>query len=86
MSEKSVQIPLSLFYQTIDVLECLEINPSDPSHVSHLNSVLSAFQKKKQSIDLRKSYTKILFAQNDDERFDARMKYLYDKRKFYHGR
>ena len=78
---KNVQIPLSLFHQTIDLLECINLGESDPFLSCYLYSVLSALLKKKQSLDLRNSYAKIIFSQNDDERFDARMSYLFQKRK-----
>jgi hypothetical protein len=38
-----------------------------------------ALATKKQSIELRDAYAKILYADNEDERHEARIRYLRDK-------
>jgi hypothetical protein len=84
MSE-NVQIPLSLFNQTIDLLVCIDVGEYDAVIFCYYQTVLSAFLRKRQSLDLRKSYAKIIFAKDEDERFDARINYLCEKRHFSDG-
>lgn len=80
---ENVKISLSLLNQAIDLLDHIDVSSYDPTIVSEYDIVLSAFLKKKQSLDLRQSYTKIIFAENEDKRFDARMQYLKLKRDIY---
>jgi phosphotransacetylase len=42
--------------------------------------VYYALLKKRQSLELRDAYAKIVFAENEDERHTARMHYLQQKR------
>jgi len=85
MMIENVKIPLSLFYQTISLLDNIRRSGCDQSIVPEYESVLTAFLKKKQSLDLRDSYAKIISAQDEDQRWEARMNYLYDKRKYLNG-
>ncbi|MCL2034181.1 MAG: hypothetical protein FWG94_05560 [Oscillospiraceae bacterium] len=80
MPEKTVQIPLSIFLQTIDFLENLDLRVPQPALFDTHRDILSAYLAKKQRMDLRKSYSGIIFAGNDDERWEARMDYLQKKR------
>jgi len=80
MSE-NVKIPLPLLDKTIELLEWIDIIDYEPSFSVLHDYVLSAFKIKKQKLDLRQTYANIIFADNDDERFDARMSYLQEKRK-----
>ena len=77
---ENVKIPLSLLNQTIDLLECIDVANFDPILLCYHKIVLSAFLKKKQSVELRKSYAKIIFADNEDKQWEARMNYLQKKR------
>lgn len=78
--DKNVSIPLSLFFRVIELLEYLDV----PEYTTHFrqdyDDILYALLKKKQSIELREAYAKIVYAENDDDRFDARMRYLQQKR------
>jgi len=81
---KNVMIPLSLMEQTIDLLESIEGHSLDyPISCLH-ELVLSAFYEKSRKMDLRESYAGIIFAGDDEQRHDARMKYLFDKRDIKH--
>lgn len=77
---KTVQIPLSLFFATIDLLERIDTHMAQPALFAPQQYILSAFRKKRQRLELRKSYADIVLAQNDDERWVARMDYLQKKR------
>ena len=79
MSE-NVKIPLPLLDKTIELLEWIDVNDFEPSFSVLHDYVLSAFRIKKQKLDLRQTYAKIIFADNEDDRFDARMDYLQKKR------
>jgi len=85
MMIENVKIPLSLFYQTISLLDNIRRSGCARSIVPEYESVLTAFLKKKQSLDLRDSYAKIISAQDEDQRWEASMNYLYDKRKYLNG-
>ena len=76
MAEKTVQIPVSLFFETIDLIERIDTHMAQPSLFEPQQSVLSAFLRKRRRLELRKSYSDIIFAQSDDDRCEARMSYL----------
>lgn len=75
----SVKISIGMFNQTIDLLESFDTHDLDPVLVCYHKYVLSSFLDKRKLLDLRKSYSKIVSAQDEDERFEARMMYLYEK-------
>lgn len=78
-----MKIPLSLLYQATDLLEYIRLpalSVYDEAVICDYECVLSASRKKKRSLDLRKSYARIIFSEDDDERFEARMRYLQEKR------
>jgi len=76
----NVKIPLHLLYQTIYLLECLDCGIYDQSVQIDYNNVLLALNKKKEALELRESYSRIVRADNDDSRHTARMQYLERKR------
>jgi len=84
MSE-NVKIPLTLLNQAIDLLEYIDISKYEHPIPMEYENVLSAFRKKKQSLALRQTYAKVIFAEDEDARFDARMKYLQEKRNISDG-
>ena len=79
MAEKTVQIPVALFFETIDLLERIDTHMAQPALFAPQQYILSAFLKKKQRLLLRKAYSDIISAKNEDERFGARMCYLFQK-------
>jgi len=78
--ERNVKIPLSLLSQSIDLLEHWNLDGYDPAILCDYDAVYMAFLKKRQSIELREAYAKIIFAQDEKDRFEARMRYLQLKR------
>ena len=78
--DKNIRIPLSLFNRILEMLEYWDV----PEYASHFRqdyeAVLSALRKKKQAMELRDTYAKIINADDDDTRHDARMQYLQQKR------
>ena len=79
MAEKTVQIPVTLFFETIDLLERIDTHMAQPALFAPQQYILSAFLKKRQRLQLRSAYSEIIFAGNDDERWQARMEYLQKK-------
>ena len=82
---QNVKIPLSLLNQTIYILEHIDVTDYQHPFPLEYEDLLSAFQKKKQSLNLRQIYAKIIFAEDEDKRFDARMEYLREKRDILDG-
>ena len=78
--DRNVKIPLSLLSQTIVLLEHWDLDGYEPAILCDYDIVYMAFLKKRQSLDLRDAYSKIIFAQDEDARFEARMRYLQQKR------
>lgn len=77
---KNVKIPLSLLSQTISLLEHLDMSDYDYSIQMDYDNILYAFLKKQQSLELREAYANIIFAEDENTRFEARMRYLQQKR------
>jgi hypothetical protein len=77
----NVKIPLELFSHTLDLLERLDGNAWDEWMFEFHAHVLGKFRKKAQSLDLRASYTRMLFAPNEETRTAARLDYLARKRR-----
>lgn len=77
---KDVKIPLSLFSQMISLLECWNLDGYDPAILCDYDNVYTALLKKRRSLELRETYSKIISAKDEDTRFEARMQYLHEKR------
>ena len=78
--DKNITIPFSLFTRIIEFLEFIDVPEYSSHHVQEYDSILYALLKKKQSIELRDAYARIVYAKNEDDRHDARMQYLHQKR------
>jgi len=66
--------------QIISFLEHLDMSEYDPAIQYDYENVYMAFLKKRQSIELREAYAQIIFTADENARFDARMRYLKNKR------
>jgi len=77
----NVKIPLPLLTQTIELLENWNLANYDPSVQYDYDRVYHALLKKRQSLDLREAYARIVLADNEDARQTARMNYLQQKRR-----
>jgi len=76
----NVKIPIALMAQTINLLEHWDVSEYDPALQEDFDNVYFAFIKKRQSLELRDAYAKIIFAENNDDRIQARLHYLQNKR------
>ena len=75
----SVLIPLSIFKQILDVLECCDVFRSGLSVQIQHNDVLCALRAKQDCLELRDTYSNIVHAKNDDQRNFACEQYLKHK-------
>ena len=85
MIYENIKIPLSLLEQAIELLEYIDVSIYDEPIPWEYEIVLSAFRKKRRQLELRRAYAEIIFAPNEDKRFDARMRYLQKKRHITDG-
>ena len=76
----SIKIPLALLTEAIYLLEHLDVSHYDCVIRDCYDEVYIAFLKKAQSIELRDAYARIIHAKDEDERNDARLRYLSLKR------
>jgi len=76
---KNVLIPLTLLEQIRELLECWDISKYDYSVRDDYYSIIWELDRKMDKLELRKAYTKILYAKNENARHDARMQYLWQK-------
>ena len=76
---KKVQIPLELFKKIIAFMECCDITDCDPDLQDLYRYVFSGLIDKRDSMELRDAYAKVVFADGDDQRKQARIAYLEQK-------
>jgi len=77
---KNILIPLSLFEKIIGLLEHWDVSDYDYFIRYDYHDVLEELVWKKQKIELRDAYVKIIDADNQDAKDDARIEYLRKKR------
>jgi hypothetical protein len=77
---KNINIPYQLFSKMIDLLDYWDIYEYSAYTQEMYYDVLFALLKKQQNIELRQAYANIINAESDEERHDARMNYLFEKR------
>ena len=80
-NKKNVLIPVSLVKQIIELLGGLDASNLDRAIRDGRMDVLQALNIKMHKLDMRDAYSKIIAADNDDRRHDARMEYLWQKRR-----
>jgi len=77
--QRNIQIPLVLFKKIIELLEYWDVSGYDLTIQSEHHAVLCALRTKQSSLDLRKAYSQIIYAKDEDQRDEARMRYLRQK-------
>ena len=75
---KNIMIPMSLLESIIEFLDELDLSECHELRYEYCH-ILWALKVKKQKIELRDAYAKILSAADEDDRHDARMQYLQQK-------
>jgi len=81
--EKNVLIPVSLVPRIIEMLGYLEITRFDPDTRDDYYDIMHSLSAKMRKLDLRDAYAKIITADNEDSRHDARINYLWKKGQLY---
>ena len=79
---QNVMIPLSLLDRIIELLQELDLSEHHTLSLEY-GEILWALRVKKQKIELHDAYFKILSAVEQDDRHDARMQYLQQKRQLH---
>jgi hypothetical protein len=82
MKSKNILIPLDLMMKTAELLTNWDISSYDYAIQCEYNDVVDAIQKKMRAVDLRWTYSKMVYAKGEDERFDARIEYLKQKHEY----
>ena len=80
---KNITIPYALFLKIMTLLDSWDLSDYSQHTVEDYFDVLCALQKKQLSIELRNAYAQIINADSPEERHDARMTYLLEKRNKY---
>jgi hypothetical protein len=73
---KSVLIPVPLVKQIIELLDYWDISKYDRAIRDDRRDVLRELNVKLHKLELRDAYSKMVNADNEDRRHDARMEYL----------
>jgi hypothetical protein len=76
MATKNILFPLETLLKIVDLLSYLDLSSYDCSLQGDCDDVLNTIIKKLQAVELRKAYSRIFFANDEDSRFFARMEYL----------
>ena len=82
---KNVKIPLALFERIINLMLCWDIDGYEEFIQDDFFEVIQLLLKKRQTLELRYDFAKIVNAPDDDSRDNARMRYLQRKREIYGG-
>ena len=77
---ENILISRALFERIIYLLECWDIDEYDPVIQEDHSDVYNALRKKNEILKLRRDYSKIICAIDEDSRNDARLTYLQRKR------
>jgi len=76
---KNVLIPIPLVKQLIELLGYWDISKYDRIIRDDYDDILLSLNLKLQKLELRDAYAKIITADNEDSRNDARINYLWHK-------
>ena len=76
---KSVLIPIPLVKQIIDLFGCWDNSMYDRAVRDDCRDVVRSLYVKMQKLELRVAYSKIVAADTEDRRHDARLEYLWQK-------
>ena len=77
--DKNVKIPQSLLARTVELLLCWDLSGLDERIRNDYRDILCELKLKMQKIELRDFYGKIISADSQDARDDARIEYLRKK-------
>jgi len=76
---KKVQIPLEIFHKIIAFMECCDTSDCDPDFKQLYREICSCLIEKRDSMELRESYAKVVFAGDEEKKKEALAAYLEQK-------
>lgn len=76
---KKVQIPLEIFHKIIAFMECCDTSDCDPNFKQLYRDIFSCLIDKRDSMELRESYSKVVFAKDEGQKKEALTVYLEQK-------
>ena len=76
---KKVQIPLEIFHKIIAFMECCDITDCEPGFKKLYRDIFSCLIEKRDSMELRESYAKVVFAKDGGQKKEALTAYLEQK-------
>ena len=82
-NSENIKIPQALLGRIIELLLCWDLDGYEEFIQDDFYEVMTELLKKKQSLELRDDFAKIVNAPDEDSRDQARMGYLQRKRRIY---
>ena len=79
---QNIMLPVSLLDGIIELLGYWDVSKYDYSIRCDYGEVIWALKVKKQKLELRDAYAKIITAKNTDDRDNARIDYMRKRNKF----
>ena len=76
---KKVQISLEVFHKIIAFMECCDTSDCDPDFKQLYRDIYSCLIEKRDSMELRESYAKVVFAGDEAQKKEALAAYLEQK-------
>jgi len=76
---KQVQIPVEIFHKIIVFLECCDTTGCEPDFQKLYRDIFSCLIDKRDSMELRESYAKVVFAEDEGQKKEALTAYLEQK-------
>ena len=74
-----VKVPFELLSRIIYLLEQLDLSIYDAGLQSDYNDILIALTRKKQSVELREAYARIIYSPDEESRINASINYMQYK-------
>ena len=78
---RNVQIPSQLFDDVMSFFEYLNISDYNFPRIFNYHGILAELRKKQHSINMRTTYSRIVYAKNEEQRDSAYADYLYLRKK-----
>jgi len=73
---KQIKIPVTAFNDMDLLLTCIDVSSLDWDALEAYIRVERVFADKKERLEIRKTYYRLILAKNEDERYEERINYL----------
>jgi hypothetical protein len=77
---KNVLIPLNLLEEIVELLGYWDVSGYDRVICAGYAGILTELNTKMKKLELREAYTRIIQAGDEDDRHEARIEYLWQRR------